>query len=49
MDHLRKGETWKKIAKRLARAIVRYDKNDFGYVTVSESAILLAHRIQKTK
>jgi hypothetical protein len=39
------GDYWKHIAVRLARAIVRYDKNDSSYATVSQSAILSAYKV----
>ncbi len=42
------GEKWKKIAKRLARSIVRFDNNHFAY-NLSESALALARRVSSRK
>ena len=41
-------EKWKKIAKRLARSIVRFDNNHFA-VHISERARVLAHRVVARK
>jgi hypothetical protein len=45
---MKKPRNWKKIAKNLARAIVRYDKNIWAG-NVSERATRLAYSVSKKK